>query len=101
MAVSPSLSFIHCCLVPDVALSLSLIVFNVNYNTCTRESLVTSVASVLTEVLLVVAQVVGGTIETCDSREEGSGIMSQPRCSTSCCPTVGNDSNRCQTLTGF
>lgn len=97
----PWLFFIHCCPVPDVALFLSLFVFNVQSNVCIMESLVISIASVVTEVLLVVAEVVGGTIVTCDSREEGSRIMSRPRCSTSRCPTVENDSNRCQTLTGF
>lgn len=82
----------------QMLLFLSLIVFNMNCYICMK---VTSVSSVLTEVLLVVSEVVGGTIVTCDSREEGSRIMSQPRCSNSCCPTGENDSSRCQTLTGF
>lgn len=41
-----------------------------------RERQVISVASALTEVLLVVAEVVAGTIVTSDSKGEGSWIMS-------------------------
>lgn len=97
----PGLFLTHCCLAPEVSLFLSRIRLHVQSEILMRERKVILVASALTEVLLVVAEVVAGTVVTCDSREESSGIMSQPRCFTLCCPADESDSKRCQTLTGF
>ena len=101
MSVSPLLFLTHRCLALEAALFLSLIHLNMQSNIFMRERQVVSVASALTEVLLVVAEVVAGTVVTSDSRGEGSRIMSQPRCFTLGCPAEEYDRNRCQTLTGF
>ena len=76
MSVSPEVFLTHCCHALEVALFLSLIQLNMQSNIFIRKRQVVSVASALTKVLLVVAEVVAGTIVTCDSRERGNRIMS-------------------------
>lgn len=101
MSVSPWLFLSHCCHALEVALFLFLIQLNMQSYIFMRERQVISVARALTAALLVVAEVVAGTIVTSDSRGEGCWIMSWPRCFTLGCPAEENDSNRCQPLTAF